>query len=509
MSSKPNILFILSDQHNAKFMGHEGHPDVKTPHLDQLAKEGTRFSKAITQNPICTPSRTCFHSGQYAHNHGIYNLCGPAPTLPNIYGHFKQQGYTTAAIGKIHCPENWIENQTDVFLETNEGCSIGDAPEYQQHVKDQGQWEAYERDETRTGMSGQSLDGYLNHLPYRDTPEGWSVEQTKAFILQAKANNQPFLCHTSFPRPHQTYAPSEEFWNMYDENNITMPPNWQWDMKNKAPHLVDTKQYFQNNAEAISDNAPYTYEALCRRKMRGYLGNISMMDHAVGELMTFLKEQGLDEDTIVVYSADHGDYACEHGVLEKAPGICSDAITRIPMIWKYPKHIKADHICHEIAETVDVSTTLCQLAEVEPLLTSDGQDLSQLLQGKGQAVHNIGVTEFAWSKSIRKGDFRLVYYPPEMFQKEYPQGFGELYDLQSDPHEMNNLFFDPAHRERVLELQSDLLNWLITTTRVVGTNGVKLPADEPQSVETFKIRTRLDGKIGYRELSSTNHIKYL
>lgn len=110
-NKRPNVLFILSDQHNAKCLGHKGHPDVKTPCLDKLAAEGVRFDNAITQNAICTPSRICFISGQYAHNHGYYGLSGPNPDgLPTLFGHFRRHGYRTGAIGKIHCPEYWVED---------------------------------------------------------------------------------------------------------------------------------------------------------------------------------------------------------------------------------------------------------------------------------------------------------------------------------------------------------------------------------------------------------------
>jgi len=102
---KPNVLFILSDQHNAKVLGHRGHPDVKTPNLDRLAAEGVRFDNAITQNPICTPSRVSYLSGQYCHNHGYYGLSGPNPNgLPTVLGHFRRTGYRTGAMGKIHNP---------------------------------------------------------------------------------------------------------------------------------------------------------------------------------------------------------------------------------------------------------------------------------------------------------------------------------------------------------------------------------------------------------------------
>lgn len=507
-AQRPNVLFILADQHNAKVMGHAGHPDVKTPHLDRLAAEGTCFENAITQNPICTPSRTCFHSGQYAHNHGIYNLCGPKPELPNVYGHFRRYGYTTGAIGKIHCPENWIEDQVDFFRETTGSCSVGGSPEYHRYLKENGHWEVHQRDETRVGLFGQSMDGYLNHLPFEATPEGYVVDQAKGFMGEAQEKGQPFLLHVSFPRPHQTYAPTEAFWKLYDADTLTMPPNWKWDLKNKAPHLIATRQACLDNAEALCDVEPKNYDALCRRKMRGYLGNISMVDHSVGLLMEHLKALGLEEDTIVVYSADHGDYACEHGVIEKAPGICSDAITRIPYIWKFPGTVQAEQSQAAIAESVDVVPTLCRLAGLPQLETADGKDITGLLKGGSEVVHEIGVTEFAWSKSVRKGDWRYVYYPREMFATEYPEGFGELYNVAEDPYEMKNLYFDPSHKDKALEMERDLMDWLITTTRVVGTNCAPMPEGE-QSQTRYKVSTHLDGKIGYEQLRRVEWKNYL
>jgi arylsulfatase len=497
--TKPNIVFILSDQHNAKVTGYAGHPDVKTPHLDRLAAEGTRFDAAVTQSPICTPSRTCFHSGQYAHNHGIYNLCGPRPSAPTIYAHFKRHGYATAAIGKGHCPEYWLEDDLDLFHEVCVGCSIGGWPEYQKHVAARGLNEAYAIGEGRGGPYGQCMDGYENPMPYRDSPEGWVVDQSRKFIADSARRGQPFLINVSFPRPHQTYAPTREFWEMYDERAITLPPNFEWDLRGKAPHLIETNRHTRSIVEDLCVTEPKTHEALFRRKLCGYLGNVSMVDHAVGELLDTLDTLGIADNTIVIYTSDHGDYAAEHGILEKAPGICSDAITRIPYLWRWPGTIQAAQVKPQIAEAVDLAPTLCALAGIERLETTDGQDLSKLLAGGEEPVHAIGVTEFAWSKSARQGDWRYVYYPQEMFAKDYPGGFGELYNLAEDPYEMRNRYFDADCQDRVKAMERALLDWLVTTTRVVGTNCVQLP-EKSQGITRFKVRTRMDGKIGGHDL---------
>jgi choline-sulfatase/uncharacterized sulfatase len=496
MNNKPNIIFLLSDQHNAKVMGHKGHPDVQTPNLDKLAEEGVRFDNAITQNPICTPSRVSWLSGQYCHNHGYYGLDGPNPRgLPSILGHFRKSGYKTAAIGKIHCPAYWIEDDCDIFHDTCD-CSVeGRSSQYTEYLKSRGLLDKEDHIALNEfGDKGrQSVDARPSTISYKDGQEGWAVAESIKFMQECHQQNQPFFAHISLPKPHQCYTPAPEFWNLYDESKISLPPNADYDMKDKAPNLKRTAEMWRNSPWQLFE--PKTFEAGRLRKLHGYLGSVSHVDHAVGEVLNWLKQQGLEENTIVVYSTDHGDYACEHGIMEKAPGICSDAITRIPCIWKWKGHFKTGHIAKEIIETVDMANTLCALTGIDPMETSDGKNISPLLQGQNETIKEFGVTEFAWSKSIRKGNYRLVYYPKELFADDYPNGFGELYDLEADPWEMQNLYFQQEYQDKILELQKDLFDWLITSTRPT-TVIREVKSDFPgQNKERYNHSVNFDGKI--------------
>jgi choline-sulfatase/uncharacterized sulfatase len=161
-----------------------------------------------------------------------------------------------------------------------------------------------------------------------------------------------------------------------------------------------------------------------------------------------------------------------------------------------------------IVEAVDVSATLCELAGLEVMETSDGKDITGLLHGKEKPVREIGVTEFAWSKSVRKGKYRLVYYPKEMFAEEYPEEFGELYDLKADPWEMRNLFFEEEYTETVAELQGDLLNWTITTTRPATIHAMPLAGGE-QYITRFGHSVNRDGKINPKRIKELPSKKYL
>lgn len=509
MPEKPNILLIISDQHNAKVLGCKGHPDVKTPNLDRLAEEGVRFDNAITQNPICTPSRISFLSGQYPHNHGYYALNGPNPGgLPTILGHFRRASYRTAAIGKIHCPEYWVEDDTDFFRETCAGCSVGGAKEYLAYLAEKRVREDHGALFEFGPRGQQTCDARASVMKYEDSMEGWAVRQAMNFMSQTRKESRPFFTLVSLPKPHQCYAPSEPFWSMYDESRLTLPPNTGYDMvaAKKAPHLRAAAERWRRGEWTLFE--PRTFEAGRLRKLHGYLGCVSHVDHAVGELLQWLHDNDLNENTIVIYTSDHGDYACEHDIMEKAPGICSDAITRIPFIWRWTGHAQAGHVASELVEAVDLSTTLCTLAGLPPLETSNGKDLSPLLSGDHVQLHEVAVTEFAWSKSVRKGKYRLVFYPKEMFTDEYPEGFGELYDLEADPWEMRNLYFDLDYAGVVQQLRSDLLNWLVTTTRPTSVLGLP-DFDGPQAVKRYNCCVNFDRKFHPSRLKEIKTLNYL
>ncbi len=518
--AQPNILFIVSDQHNAKALGFAGHPDAQTPQLDRMAREGVRCNAAITQNPICTPSRVSFLSGQYPHNHGYYSLSGRNPGgLPNIFGHFREAGYFTAAMGKIHCPEYWVEDECDVFHESNSyraGSVVGRSAAYTSFLRERGV-EALEDHILlpEFGEGGrQSVEGRPSPLAFDESQEGWLANTAIETIHTAAQRGQPFLLHVSFPRPHQCTTPCQEFWDLYDSDALSLPPNADYDLAaaGKAPHFIASAARWRKADWALFP--PRTFEAARRRKLHGYLGAVSQVDAAVGKLLDYLRSAGLADDTIVVYTSDHGDYATEHGIMEKAPGICSDAITRVPLIFWSPKRLPAGGCIDSVVELVDISNTLCALTGIEAMETSDGRDISGQLQGAAGDAERLGITEFAWSKSLRKGRFRLVHYPRAMFPEQYPDGFGELYDLHADAWEMRNLYFEADYQDKVRELRADLLEWLITSARpgtVSGVNSARFgsPGLNRQRLQRYQTVVNRDGKINPRRLHETKNKNYL
>jgi choline-sulfatase/uncharacterized sulfatase len=410
-------------------------------------------------------------------------------------------------VGKIHCPEYWVEDDCDCFHETCT-CSVGGrSREYEAYLDERGVQEDHgSLYELGIKTGSQKVDGRVSFMAYEDSMEAWSARKAMEFMGECRKANEPFLAHVSLPKPHQCYTPSEPFWSMYREANLALPPNADYDMTHKSPHLRSAAARWRRGDWTVFE--PRTFEAGRLRKLHGYLGNVSHVDHTVGQLMDFLHGSGLDRDTIVIYSSDHGDYACEHGQMEKAPGICADAITRIPMLWRCPGKFPAGHVADELVETVDMVNTLCSLTGLPAMETADGKDMTPLLTGGHVDLRAVAVTEFAWSKSVRKGDYRLVYYPPEMFADEYPDGFGELYDLSADPWEMRNLYFDPDQRGRILEMERDLLDWLVATTRPKTVLGLR-PYPTDQGTTRYGRTVNLDGKLHPDRIRALQHRNYV
>lgn len=502
MPAARNLLFILADQLNARCLGHAGHPQVRTPHLDALAAAGLRCTDAVCANPICTPSRVSFLSGQYCHNHGYYGLCGPGPaSLPSLLSHCRAHGLLTAAIGKIHCPAGWVESACDVFHETGNTSVGGRSPAYEAFLGDRLALEDH-IGMPEFGKAGlQSMDSRPSPLSFAESQEGWIAAESIRTMQRASAEGRPFAIHASLPRPHQCTAPSREFWDMYDDDPL-LPPTADLDpaAAGKSPHLIEQAAHWRKRDWALLE--PRDRDAARRRKVRGYHAAISQVDAAVGMMLEHLRRSGLDRDTLVVFSTDHGEYVTGWGVMEKAPGICADAVTRIPLLLAGPG-VQSGAVCNDLVHAVDVAPTACALLGLPVMPTVDGVDLSPRCAGAdAPAPHAVAVTEFAWSRAIRKGRWRLVWYPRAMFRATHPHGFGELYDLVEDPWEMRNRWADPALRPVVAELERELMEWLVTTTRPVTSLG-------PGRLHPGADAVQADGRIRGDDLLQTGLRNYL
>ncbi len=459
--SPPNVLFILSDQHHAGLMGCAGCKEVPTPNLDRLAAEGMRWTRAITQNPICTPSRVSFLSGQSPQNHGYFGLGGPTPkALPSIFSHFKQHGYRTAGIGKLHLPDsprNWVADDLDVYGDCYRSVEGQPAQgPYWDHLDQLGLREC-EDSRIMPEQGRWCGDSRASNMPFEHCVEAWCVQQSKAFI--DASGDQPFLLHCSLPRPHHQLTPDPRFLELIPED-VPLPPEFDADGSQRPPHVRAQMSSFAQHAWLFE---PRDHESGRRRAWRGYLACIAQVDWALGELLQHLEDRDLTENTLVIYSSDHGAYHGLYGLREKVPGISSDAVCRIPMIWRIPGKTRPGSVSEAFIQNNDLLPSLCSLCGLPQLESTDGMDLSSVLQAPELSPRHSAVTENAWSQALYWDQWRLVHYPEALFGSDE----GELYDLSSDPKEAHNLYHDPAYQSILLEGRKRLLDHLLTQRRNV------------------------------------------
>jgi choline-sulfatase/uncharacterized sulfatase len=249
---------------------------------------------------------------------------------------------------------------------------------------------------------------------------------------------------------------------MYDGVELALPPSADEDLSDKPPVQQRRSEWERTNYPNWVFE-PRTYEAGRLRKLQGYFGCISQVDHMVGLVLEKLRRAGRLENTIVLYCTDHGDLALEHGLLEKAPGISYDAVLRTPFIWNWPAGDFSRGTVTELVESVDVLPTLCTLAGLTPPDTIDGKDISAMLRGDVAAVREFVCAEFPLSRTIRTKEWKLCHRPRGIYKED--EDIGELYHVSEDPWEMTNLYDDPRHREIREELRRTLFDWTVLTTR--------------------------------------------
>jgi choline-sulfatase/uncharacterized sulfatase len=462
-----NILMVLADQHNAGLLGFQGHPQARTPNLDRFAASGIVFENAYTQNTICTPSRVSILSGQYCHNHGYYGLTGPTRTgINNYMREFKQAGYRTAAYGKLHLPNSprhWLEDDLDEFGDTYERAdgTIGES-EFFDHLDELGirdQEDSWHNHRDYKPEVSITWDSCPSKLPYEHTQEMWCAQKAMSFMRESC--DTPFCVQIALQRPHHPLLPSKQFWDLYPDD-IDLPETYDAEPTERPDAFKEQAASYQNTEWEFAEQGDDWIKG-AKRAWKGTLACVSQMDDVFGRLMRFLEENDLDKNTIVIYGSDHGGYHGIHGIREKAPGICSREVCRVPYIWRVPGITPQGGLSQALVENTDMAPTLMSLCGLGEMESADGTDITELLKGGQSEVHRVAVTENAWTKAIVFDNYRLVYYPNEIYGHEV----GELYDRKEDPNEQTNLYFNESHREvreRGIRL---LMDWLITTTRVV------------------------------------------
>jgi arylsulfatase A-like enzyme len=446
-TSSPNVLFILTDQHNANAMGCAGDPVVRTPGMDRLAREGAMMRYAYANSAHCGPSRVSFLTGMYEHSHLRHlNTDEPPGHLNPLPGRLRERGVRTAFVGKGHIGVRWPREQFDhTAFGYPTDAESGDvlSCDYLRYLVDRGEIENFDlkRSFTYTDTPAQP-----SPMPFEHSTEVWTGNETIRF-LQERDRDQPFFCFTSFVRPHNPLCVSPPHDTMYDPDEIPLPANTDDRFEGKSE-----KQKKAARGEMAYPHRPKT-EAELKKCMAHYYALVSIIDMQIQRILEELDNQGILDDTVVIYSADHGDFVGEHGFMYKNLGLY-EAVHRIPFLIRYPKAIPAETVFDGFVESVDLYPFLTELLGLDNPWTVQGRSFLSAVRGEEPwtkpAVLCEHVKEYH-HMAIRTRTHRLVF--------DATHAENELYDLEADPGETVNIWDDPAARDVREGLLMDLLRY--------------------------------------------------
>lgn len=437
LPSKPNILLIMSDDHAAHALSCYRSRVNTTPNLDRIAKEGMLFKNCFCTNAICAPSRATILTGKYSHLNGKIDnsqqpFDGSQQTFPKL---LRSAGYQTALIGKWH-----LQSDPTGF-------------DYWNILPGQGEY----HDPLMIEMGKEKkYEGYVTDI-ITDLCLDW---------LKSRGRERPFLLLCHHKAPHRNWLPDARHEKMYKGVDIPLPETFDDDYKSRSDAARQQEMTVERHLQVPYDTKETPPEALqglelkkwkYRRYMEDYLACVASVDDNVGRLLNYLDQSGLAQNTLVLYTSDQGFFLGDHGWYDKR--FMYEESLRMPLLARFPKFIKPGSVSDDIVLNLDFAPTFLDLAGVKTPADIQGRSFLPIL--KGRAPRN-------WRKSmyyhyyeypavhmvkrhygIRTQRYKLIrfYYDIEAW---------ELYDLEKDPHELNNVYGDPAYARIVEELKAEL-----------------------------------------------------
>ena len=454
----PNLLFILTDQHRRDAVGAYGNPLIRTPHLDALARRGVLFESAYVTQPLCTPSRASLLTGLYPHTHGAgLNNAALSPDRRILVEMLPPGAYRSAWFGKWHLgDEIFRQRGFDAFESTEDG--------YEEHYsagRDRSARSGYHHFLAARGVKPDDDDGgysrrYANTLPKELSKPAYVAGQGMAFIESHR--DRPFAVFLSFLDPHTPFNSVND--RMYDPEHMEVPATFHEPLD---PTVLERTRVLR---DMLQKDAPGSYRGIIdtprhlQEVKARYWGKVTLVDEMVGRVMARLAELGLSDRTIVVFTSEHGELMGAHRLMFKS--LMYEESAGVPLILRVPGVTDGGRRVRAPVSTVDLTPTLLDLM---------GQPLPPGLQGESWVPHLRGG---AWPE---RPVFIEFNGPPWPFDDRFterlrtvrtPEGWkltvddrsqGELYDLRNDPQERTNLFYDPAHLDRVRTLLERIRAW--------------------------------------------------
>jgi len=439
-----NLLFITTDQQRWDSLPCYGLDFMQTPHLDRLAQEGMVFERCIVPAPVCVPCRAAILTGQYPSAIGTLGngtwLPRHVPTWPRLIA---ASGRRTAAIGKMHFhPWDALEGFDErVMAEDKRHVYLPD-----DHVKFL-RAHSMERPHPTTDPDYfETLGAPVKPRPKRFHIDAFVGDQAAAWL---RANGrEPFAAWVSFPGPHDPYDPPQEMADMYYDAPIPAPIGSPDELANKPPAQRGRGANVINNAMFQLDLSQATPEHY-RRWRAHYYANISLIDEGIGKILAALEEVDALDNTLIIFTSDHGDALGDHGLPFK--GFFYDCMAHVPLILRGPG-VPASERCGALVSTLDLIPLFYQTCELDAPDTLQGEDIAHLLRDPSASLRAAVYSELSGRAMVQTDDYKYAYYR---------DGSAELYDLRRDPHEVENLAGRADHAAVENELRTRLLDhWL-------------------------------------------------
>jgi len=473
---QPNIIFIMSDDHAYQAISAYGHGLNETPNIDRLAAEGAIFNRGFVTNSICAPSRAVMLTGKHSHINGkVDNILPFNWDQFNFAKALQQSGYQTALVGKIHL--NGLPQGFD----------------YSNVLPGQGQY--YNPDFIENGVE-KRIPGYVTSI---------TTDIALEWLGHKRDKDKPFLLLYHQKAPHRTWMPEEKYLSLFEGENFTPPHNFYddyqgrlaaskhemgidkdmdvvYDLKmldKEGKYQTKLRKAFENMYQRMDDDqraawdAHYNpiikeYEASglqgkelvlwkYNRYMQDYLATIQSVDDGVGEILDYLDANGLTENTIVVYTSDQGFYLGEHGWFDKR--FMYEESFRTPLLMRYPKEIKPGTVIDDLVQNLDFAPTLMDYAGIIAPEEVQGESFRKLVNGEaGEWRDAIYYTYYEFPgehhvkrhHGVRTDRYKLIHF-------YYDIDEWELFDLEKDPSEMQNVYNDPAYKEIKKEMRERLV----------------------------------------------------
>lgn len=447
MKKKKNILLIHADQHRYDCLGAYGNTDIRTPNIDTLAREAVVFENSFCPHPVCTPSRYSLLSGLYTHQHrGLTNestLSADIPTLPRL---LKENGYQTTAVGKMHFTPTYLDVG---FCEMHlaEQCGNGRYDDdYHRWLRSEGLCDRIDMIDQVNEYRKETLKEYWEHfgafpsdLDEKHHSTTWIGD--RAVECLDRWNGSGNFLMVGFIKPHHPFDPPHPWASMYDRDRLSLLPGW----TEELIHGDNGESFF--SYKGLS-------EASLRRVMALYYATISQIDHQVGEMVTKLKTKGLYDDTVIVYTSDHGDYMGYHHRILKGYRML-EPLVRVPLIIKYASGHAAGTRDPRLVNNIDVTPTLLSALGLKSPRTMPGIDLTD----KDASVDYV-FAEAGSEYMVRSVTHKLL------LRRNSEESM--LFDLEHDPLEIENLFGKAECQSEIATLRKQLAGWPLFDERVTN-----------------------------------------